>query len=98
MFVGNGRARKQRRGKKLESNYFRYEILRGFSSGACGKEPAFQHRRQKRHGFNPWVGKIPWRRAWQPTLVFLLGKSHGQRGLVGRCPQGHKKSDETKAT
>ena len=35
------------------------------------------------HGFNPWVGKILWRRAWQPTLVFLPGESHGQRSLVG---------------
>jgi hypothetical protein len=35
----------------------------------------------KRHGFNPWDGKIPWRRAWQPTLIFLPGKFHGQRSL-----------------
>ena len=34
-------------------------------------------------GFNPWVGKIPWRREWQPTLVFLLGEFHGQRSLAG---------------
>ena len=34
-------------------------------------------------GFYPWVGKIPWRRKWQPTPVFLPGKSHGQRSLVG---------------
>ena len=33
--------------------------------------------------FNPWVGKIPWRRAWQPTAVFLPGESHGQRSLMG---------------
>ena len=32
---------------------------------------------------DPWVGKIPWRRAWQPTLVFLPGESHGERSLVG---------------
>ena len=41
-----------------------------------GKESAYQCRR---HGFYPWVGMIPWRRKWQPTPVFLLGKSHGQR-------------------
>ena len=35
------------------------------------------------HGFEPWVRKIPWRRKWQPTPVFLLGESHGQRSLVG---------------
>jgi len=39
-----------------------------------------------RHEFNPWVRKIPWRRAWQPTPVFLLGESHGQRSLVGYSP------------
>ena len=37
----------------------------------------------KRWGFSPWVGKIPWWREWQPTLVFLSEKSHGQRSLVG---------------
>ena len=37
----------------------------------------------KRHRFYPWLGKIPWRRAWQPTPVFLSGKSHGQRSLMG---------------
>jgi len=40
----------------------------------------------KRPGFSPWVGKIPWRRAWQPTPVFLPGESHGQRSLVGYSP------------
>ena len=45
--------------------------------------------------FNPWVGKIPWRRAWQPTPVFLSGKSHGQRSLAGYNPWGHKESDIT---
>ena len=39
----------------------------------------------------PWVGKIPWRRAWQPTPVFLPGESHGQRSLVGYSPRGQKK-------
>ena len=46
-------------------------------------------------GFNPWVGKIPWRRAWQPTPVFLPGESRGQRSLVGCGPWGHKESDRT---
>ena len=43
-----------------------------------------------RLGFNPSVGKIPWRREWQPTPVFLLGKSHGQRSLMGYRPWGCK--------
>jgi len=45
-----------------------------------------------------WVGKIPWRRAWQPTPVFLPGESHEQRSLAGYSPQGHKESDTTEAT
>ena len=44
-----------------------------------------------RPGFDPWVGKIPWRSKWQPTLVFLPGKSHGQRSLVGCTPWGCKR-------
>ena len=45
--------------------------------------------------FDPRVGKIPWRRAWQPTPVFLPGESHGQRSLVGYSPCGYKESDTT---
>ena len=56
----------------------------GIPGGASGKEPACQCRRLKRQWFNPWVGKIPWRRAWQPTPVFLPRESHGQRRLAGR--------------
>ena len=48
----------------------------GFPGGASAKEPACQCRTCKRHGFNPCVGKIPWRRVWQPTAVFLSGESH----------------------
>ena len=49
-----------------------------------GKESACQWRRCKRcRGFNPWVGKIPWSKKYQPTPVFLPGKSHGQRSLAG---------------
>ena len=51
-----------------------------------------------RHRFDPWVGKIPWRRAWQATPVFLPGESHGQRNLVGYSPWGLTVSDMTKAT
>ena len=49
----------------------------------------------RRRGFDPWVRKIPWRGKWQPTLVFLPGKSHGQRSLVGYSPRGRKESDTT---
>ena len=47
------------------------------------KEHTWQCRRCKRLGFDPWVGKIPWRRKWPPTPVFLPGESHGQRSLAG---------------
>ena len=57
------------------------------------KEPTFQWRRHKRHSFNPWVGKIPWRRVWQPTPVFSPGESHGQKSLEGYSPWGHKESE-----
>ena len=63
-----------------------------------GKELACQCRRLKRPGFNPWVRKIPWRRAWQPTPVFLPGESHGQRSLVGYSPQGGTELDMTEVT
>ena len=46
---------------------------------------------QERHGFDPWVGKIPWRRKWQPTPVFLPGVSHSPRSLVGYSPWGRKR-------
>jgi len=57
-----------------------------------GKQSTCQYRR---NGFNPWMGKTPWRRAWQPTPVFLHGESHGQRSQVGYSPWGHKESDTT---
>ena len=53
---------------------------------------------QEMQGFSTWVRKIPWRRKWQPTPVFLLGESYGQRGLRGYSPWGHKESDMTEAT
>ena len=54
----------------------------GFLGGASGKEPTSQSRKHKKR----WVGKIPWRRAWQPNPVFLTGESHGQRSLAGYGP------------
>ena len=57
-----------------------------------GKESACQFRRC---GFSPWVQRIPWRRRWQPTPLFLPGKSHGQRSLAGYSSRGRKESDTT---
>ena len=52
-------------------------------------------RRSGRCRFEPWVGKIPWRRKWQPTPVFLPEKSHRQRSLAGYSPWGGKELDTT---
>ena len=62
------------------------------------KNPPANTGDEKRYRFNPWVGKIPWRRRWQPTPVFLLGEFHGQRNLVGYSPWGHKELDTTDVT
>ena len=62
------------------------------------KNPLASAGRHKRCGFDPWVGKIPWRRAQQPTPVSLPGESHGQRCLGGYGAQGHKESDTTEVT
>ena len=63
-------------------------MAHGLPSWLSGNESACQCRRRR---FHPWVGKIPWRRKWQPTLVFLPGKSHGQRNLADNSPWGHKR-------
>ena len=59
------------------------------------KNPPANADRCKRCGFDAWVGKIPWKKKWQPTPVFLPGQSHGQRSLVGYSPWGHKEPDTT---
>ena len=59
----------------------------------CGSLKGFQCCR--RPGFSLWVGKIPWRREWQPTPVFLPGESQGQKSLVGYSSWDHKESDMT---
>ena len=69
-----------------------------FPGGASGKEPACQCRRCKRCRFDPWVGKIPRRRAWQPTPVFLPEESQGERSLAGHSTYGCKESDMTEVT
>ena len=54
-------------------------LLMGFSGSTVVKESAYQCRRLL---FDPWVGKIPWSKKWQPIPVFLPGKCHGQRSLA----------------
>ena len=63
------------------------KVLIGWGSG---KESTYYCRR-RRCRLNPWVRKIPWRRKWQPTPVFLPGETHGQRSLMGYSPWGRKR-------
>ena len=71
------------------------QVQAGLPRWLSGKESTCQYRRCRRRAFNLWVRKIPWRRKWQPTPVFLPGKSHGQRSLVGYSLWGCKKLDTT---
>ena len=73
---------------KIKANNFSLWCLSGFPGGSDGKEYACK---AGDLGAIPWVGKIPWMRAWQPTPEFLPGESHRQRSLAGRC----KESDMT---
>ena len=68
----------------------------GFPGSTSGEEATCQRQRCKRCRFDPWVGKTPWRRAWQSTPVFLPGECYGQRGLASL--QGPKELDTTEAT
>ena len=63
------------------------------SRGKAIKNPPASAGDKKRIRLNPWVGNIPWSRKWQPTPVFLPGKFHGQRSLLGYSPRDHKESD-----
>ena len=70
-------------------------VVEGLSRWLGGKESASQCRSYRRGGFDPWAGKIPWRRKRQPSSVFLPGKCHGQKSLVGYSPWGGVESDTT---
>ena len=67
---------------KISFGFF-HNILHGLPWWLSGKESACNCRRPS---FNPWIGKIPWRTAWHPTLAFLPGESHEQRSLVAYSP------------
>ena len=69
---------------------------KGLPRWLSGKELTCQCRRQKRRGFDPWVRKTPWRRAWEPIPVFFPGESHGQRSLAGCSPCGRKERTRLK--
>ena len=79
--------------EKLEANKLEAVIMtQGASQVALVVKiyVSCQYRRRKRLGFDPWLGKIPWRRAWQPTPVFFPGESHAQRCLMDYRPQDSK--------
>ena len=78
--------------KQLDKKYVYILLCLGLPMWLSGKESTCQCRRC---GFNPWVKNIPWRRKWQPTPVFLPGKSHRQRGLAGKSPRSCRKLDTT---
>ena len=67
----------------------------GLPGSSSIKESACQCRRCERLRFDPWAGKITWRRAWRHTPVLSPGESHGQRSLAGCSPWGHRESDTT---
>ena len=69
--------------------------MMGFPGGSGVKNLPASTGRQRRHGFNPWIVKVTWRRKWQPTPIFLPGKSCGQRNLAGYSPQDCKELDTT---
>ena len=74
--------------KQQEQNYISITLGASLIAQVVKNLPAC-----RRLEFNPWVKKIPWRRQWLPTPVFLLGVVHEQRGLVGYSPWGRKESD-----
>ena len=82
-------------GKSWKQNIYYINQMYG---GAKSKEPACQCRRLKKSGFDLWVGRMPWRRVWQPTPLVLPGEVHGWRSLEEYSPQGCKELYKTEAT
>ena len=72
--------------------------MEGSPGGVSGKETTYQCRRHKRLRFDPWVRKISWMKAWQPTSVFLPGGSHRQRSLAGYSKHSYEELDATEVT
>ena len=80
---------------KQLSTHARMRQLQGPPGGSVVKNPPAHPPANHKQSDDPWVRKIPWRRKWQSTPVFLSGESHGQRSLVGYSPWGSKESDTT---
>ena len=87
-----GYSAQRARASNPELFFLNYTILSlmGFLGGSVVKNSSASAEDAGDPGFDPWIGKIPWRRKWQPTPVFLPGKAHGQRSLVGYSLGGHK--------
>ena len=94
-----GKRKKKSRGERVEKETGRknYQGIEGNEGVPGGSETNCQCRRHRtrRPEFDLWVGKIPWRREWQPTPIFLPGEFHGQRSQVLYSPWGYKASDMT---
>ena len=76
--------------------FLKHSRCLGFSGGSDCKESTYNAGEQGLNpGSDPWVGKIPREREWQPTPVFLPGEIHGQRSLMDYNPWGHKELDTT---
>ena len=82
---------------RVASQYIPTKLLltTGFFGGSAVKNTPVN---EGGTGLDPWAREISWRRKWQPTLVFLLGKSHAQSNLVGYIPQGCKRVRQDLAT
>ena len=78
---------------KVNRSYRQNLFTTVFRKGASLVAQMAKNPQCRRPGSSPWVGKIPQRRKWQPTSVFLPGQFHGQRSLVGYSPRGRKQSD-----
>ena len=75
--------------------FIKMETEEGFPGGSVAKEPTCPCRKCRRCTFDPWIGKISWRKKWQPIPIALPGKFHGQQSRVGYSPQGCKEVDMT---
>ena len=84
----------------LEANYINNIVSRNWPSQVVlvVKNPLASKGEVKSRRFDPWVRKIPWRRKWQPTSVFLPEESHGQRSVAGYSPGGRTESYMTEVT
>ena len=77
-------------GSEFKANLKKHIRKKDYTNGTSGERACLPAGRCERRRFNSWVGKIPWRRKWQPTPVFLPGESHGQRSMTGYSPWGHR--------